>query len=196
MPAPDATPRPLRSDARRNRAALVAAASTVFAHHGVDAAMDAIAREAGVGNATMYRHFPTRDALLEAVLTEHHDALAGRARELLDIAPPDTALIEWLTEFIEYSQTFRGLPGPILATLQNQDSALYASCKAMRTGAAELLTRAQHHDLVRRDIDVSDLLTHAAGIAWAAQRVSPADPDRVRRLLRVMADGLRHSGPE
>ncbi|MQY26021.1 TetR/AcrR family transcriptional regulator [Nocardia aurantia] len=191
MATPDANPRPRRTDARRNREALLAAASRVFAAQGASAALDTIAREAGVGNATMYRHFPTRDAMVEAVLAERYRELAAHAEELANAADADAALLDWLTEFVAYNQTFRGLSEIVLATLRDHDSALYASCKAMRANAADLLTRAQRLGTVRDDIDAADLFTHAAGIAWATQYAPTEDPGRARRLLRVMTDGLR-----
>ncbi|WP_019927346.1 TetR/AcrR family transcriptional regulator [Nocardia sp. BMG111209] len=192
MTASDPNPSPRRTDARRNRLALIAAAAEVFAAQGANAALDTIARAAGVGNATMYRHFPTRDAMIEAVLAERYRELATHAEELAHAEAADTALFTWLAEFVAYIQTFRGLSELVLATLRDHDSALYASCKAMRTSAAELLTRAQRTGAVRADIDASDLFTHAAGIAWAAQHTPTGDPDRTARLLGVLADGLRH----
>jgi AcrR family transcriptional regulator len=190
MPAHPATAHRRRSDARRNRELLVAAAARLFAAQGAGAPLDSVARDAGVGNATMYRNFPTREAMLEAVLHERYQQLASSAEDLLDATPPDAALVAWLREFVAYTQTFHGLPDPVMATLRDRDSALYASCKAMRTAAARLLTRAQHAGTIRSDIDPTDLFTHAAGIAWAAQR-APHDPGRTHRLLTVLADGLR-----
>jgi AcrR family transcriptional regulator len=183
-----------RSDARRNRELLVAAAARVFAAQGVDAPLDAVARDAGVGNATMYRNFPTREAMLEAVLHERYQQLASSAEELLAVTPPDAALIAWLGEFVAYSQTFRGLPDPVLATLRDQGSALHDSCETMRIAAARLLVRAQQAGAIRDDIDATDVFTHAAGIAWATQR-APDDPGRTQRLLTVMTDGLRPPQP-
>jgi AcrR family transcriptional regulator len=189
----DADRRP-RADARRNRELLVAAAARVFAVEGINAPLDAVARDAGVGNATMYRNFPTREAMLETVLHTRYQSLATRAKDLAEVTPADTALITWLREFIDYIQTFRGLPEPVMATLRNRDSALYASCKAMRDAAARLLARAQRAGTLRDDINATDVFTHAAGIAWAAQQASP-DPRRVERLLTVMVDGLRPRNP-
>ena len=190
MTSPAATAHPRRSDARRNRELLVAAAGRVFATQGTGAPLDAVAREAGVGNATMYRNFPTREAMLEAVLADRYQTLAARAEDLSGATPPEAALAAWLSEFVAYTQTFHGLPEPVMATLRDRDSALYASCKTMRTAAARLLTRAQRAGTIRADIDATDLFTHAAGIAWATQR-APHDPHRTQRLLTVMTDGLR-----
>jgi hypothetical protein len=106
----------------------------------------------------------------------------------------ETALSAWLSEFVSYIQTFHGLPEPVMATLRDRGSPLYASCKTMRAAAARLLTRAQQAGTIRADIDATDLFTHAAGIAWATQR-APHDPDRTQRLLAVITNGLRVSPP-
>ena len=171
----------------------MAAAAQVFTAHGIDAPLDTIAKEAGVGNATMYRNFPTRDAILEAVLQDRYETLAASAKRQFKVTPTDAALLSWLRDFIDYAQTFRGLPEPVLATLRDDHSALAVSCKAMRTTATRLLTRAQRDGTINSDINATDLFTHAAGIAWATQR-APYDPQRVGRLLTTLARGLRPQG--
>jgi AcrR family transcriptional regulator len=181
---------PQRSDARSNRDLILKAAERLFAFEGIDIPMDAVARSAGVGNATLYRHFPTRDALLEAVLSERYQEMARHAARLAAVDPPDEALAEWLGEFIRYAQTFDGLPQPILNTMRERDSALHASCLAMRTNAAHLLARAQEAGTIRPEVDATDLFAHASGIAWATQR-APADPRRAGRLLATVIDGIR-----
>ena len=190
MTGPRAEPGARRVDARRNRDALVAAAGQVFAEVGVDAPLDSIARQAGVGNATMYRNFPTRDDLLMAVLADRYQMLAAQAGDAARASSPEAGLASWLTAFVTYLQTYRGLPEPVLATLRDHDSALSQSCKAMRTAAGRLLKRAQAAGVVRADVNATDLFAHAAGIAWAAQR-TPDDHHRTARLLSVMIDGLR-----
>lgn len=187
------SPQPRRADARRNRGRLVAAAGQVFKEHGIDVPLDTIAKEAGVGNATMYRNFPTRDAILEAVLQDRYATLATSAERQLNVTPTDSALLNWLRDFIDYAQTFRGLPEPVLATLRDEHSALAASCRTMRTTAAQLLARGQRDGTINSDINATDLFTHAAGIAWATQR-APHDPQRVDRLLTTLARGLRPQG--
>lgn len=181
---------PRRSDALRNRDKLVAAAITVFTSQGVDAPLDAVARQAGVGNATMYRNFATREALLEAVLQETHADLARQADALLDVEPPFAAFERWLEVFLDYTQSLLGLPEPLMAGLNDEKSALYVACATMRESATCLLSRAQDAGQVRHDTQVDDLLAHALGIAWAAQHAD----DRSRqgkRLLGVLLDGIR-----
>ncbi|WP_432825289.1 TetR/AcrR family transcriptional regulator [Dactylosporangium sp. CA-092794] len=189
MGAATTTGGPRRSDARRNRERLVEAAHRVFSAQGIDVPLDAIARDSGVGNATMYRNFPTRDALLEAVLHERLEGLTATAERLMTATPTDTALLDWLREFLTYVQMYRGLPDPVMATMRDSDSPLYASCKQMRDAAAQLLVRAQTAGTVAADIEASDLFAHATGIAWAAQRAP--SPGRADRLLAILANGIR-----
>lgn len=168
----------------------MAAATAVFAEAGVDAPLDNVARRAGVGNATMYRNFPTREALLEAVLHGVHAALARHAEELLSVTPAEQAFFRWLQLFVDYTQSYLGLPEPIMATMRDEESALSASCRAMRATATRLLCRAQDAGEIRRDIDAADVCTHALGIAWATQQV-PDSQEQTARLLSVLMDGIR-----
>lgn len=162
----------------------------VFTAQGVDAPLDNIAREAGVGNATMYRNFPTREAILEVVLRDLHDELGRRAQELLRAQPPAEAFTRWLTEFLDYTQSLLGLPEPLESAMRDESSALYASCKGMRVSATQLLARAQDAGELRRDVRADDLFAHVLGIAWATQH---ADDKRAQasRLLAVLTDGIR-----
>ena len=181
---------PRRSDALRNRDRLVAAAMTVFVSQGVDAPLDNIAREAGVGNATMYRNFPTREAILEAVLKEAHAELARRAEDLLDAKPEGEAFARWLEVFLDYTQSLLGLPEPLMSAFNDKTSALYASCETMRLSATRLLSRAQEAGQVRADARADDLFAHALGIAWATQH-APDKRQQADRLLAVLLDGIR-----
>ena len=185
------TPAPLphRADARRNRERLVAAAAAVFAEEGANAPLDKIARAAGIGNATMYRHFPTRDALLEAVLHDVYGRLIDLAERLATVTPAIDAVERWLRAFIDYSQSYLYLPEQIVAAAQDETSALYASCEAMRSVAARLIERAQEDGVLRADIDILDLCAHANGIAWATQRSQ--DREQTTRMLAVVINGLR-----
>jgi AcrR family transcriptional regulator len=186
-----ATP-PRRTDARRNRERLVEAATRVFTAQGVDAPLDTIAREAGVGNATMYRNFPTREAILEAVLRDLHDELGRRAQDLLRGEPPGEAFIRWLAEFLDYTQSLLGLPEPLASATRDESSALYASCEGMRVAATRLLVRAQEAGDLRRDVLADDLFAHVLGIAWVTQYAGDKRA-QASRLLAVLADGIREA---
>lgn len=188
MTSTSTIPRSLRADAARNRELLVAAAKKVFAAEGVDAPLDRVARAAGIGNATMYRNFSTRNDLLEAVLHEVHDDLANRADELLAMEPPFQAVAKWIEAFVDYSQSYLGLPEPIIATTYDETSALGSSCAAMRAGATRLLERAHAAGQLRDGVGILDICALALGIAWATQ-FSPDDRQK-ERLLSILLEGI------
>jgi AcrR family transcriptional regulator len=179
-----------RADARRNYELLLTHARNAFAEHGTEASLRDVARRAGVGIGTLYRHFPTRDALLEAVLRDGFDRLRERADTLTaaSLAPRD-ALLEWLRELATGSSTYRGLPESVLAALRDKSSPLHAACSAMRTAGSRLLDRAQRSGAVRTGITVDEMLALAAGIAWASEQ-SVDRSDTLSRLLSIAMFGL------
>ena len=177
-----------RADARRNYERLLAAAGDAFVQHGVDASLNDIARRAGVGPATLYRHFPTREALLEALLVGRYNNLAAQARILLDTPSPRDALVAWLRCFTAHVTTYRGLSTPVKAALQDETSALFSSCQSMKAAWHELLAHAQKAGAVRADVDGMDVLRLANAIAWATDG---RPDDEADRLLSLALDGIR-----
>ena len=163
--------RPQRADARRNYERVLAAAKEVLGELGVTAPLDEIARRAGVGNATMYRHFPSRRELVIAVYADEVTALCELGQSLLTGSPPADALFTWLHAFITHVAAKRDLPLAIPDDTTGQRSAL--------------LARAQDAGAIRGDLDVADLLAAATGIAQAA-----ADDGQASRLLAIVRDGL------
>jgi AcrR family transcriptional regulator len=179
-----------RADAQRNRELLVAAAREAFAARGTDASLRDVARSAGVGIGTLYRHFPTRGALLEALVESNFEELRARADELLDSPrPPQDALGEWLTELAAGARTYAGLPQSIMAALADENSQLHASCAAMRAACARLLGRAQKAGTVRSGVTAGEVIALAVGLAWAAQQPG-APTNSMARLLSTAMHGL------
>ena len=175
-----------RADARRNYERLLAAATEVFGELGVSAPLDEIARRAGVGNATMYRHFPTRRELVIAVYAGEVTALCELGRSLLAAREPADALFTWMRAFITHVTTKRDLPLAIPDDTTGQRTALYRQWHdTMRATASALLSRAQGAGAIRNDLDVTDLLAAASGIGYAA-----ADDNQAARLLAILRDGL------
>jgi AcrR family transcriptional regulator len=179
--------RPMRADARRNYEQILSVAREAFAAHGPDASLDEIARRAGVGVGTLYRHFPTRFALQEAVLRDGIDELTVKADELRDSPSPGDALAQWLREQLAHDARNHGLGSAIVASMPEWNSS--DSCQRMTAAAAELLARAQDAREIRSDIDAPSLLHLVHGIALAHQHA----PDTVQaeKLLSIMLDGLR-----
>jgi AcrR family transcriptional regulator len=185
-----AAPR-LRADARRNYERLLGAAAAEFAEHGGDeASLEQIARRAGVGIGTLYRHFPSRLALLEAVYLDQVEALRARAEELAGAEDPAAALSDWLRALVAFSATKRRLTQAMLATA-SCGSELMSSCGAVLHGAAELLlARAQQAGAVRPDVQARDMIRLVHGVSMVTE-AAPADPGQAGRLLGLVLDGLR-----
>ncbi|MEV4003546.1 helix-turn-helix domain-containing protein [Actinomadura sp. NPDC049753] len=175
-----------RADAERNARLLAEAARELFDERGPGAPLDEIAKRAGVGNATLYRHFPTRDDLLAAVYADEVAALCERGAALSAEADAGEALHAWLEAFAVQVATGRA---PAFAGAGGDDARrteLFARWHAALTSAAEtLLTRAQREGAVRGDLAVTEVLTLAHAIA-----TSCSDPAQVRRLLTIVRQGL------
>jgi AcrR family transcriptional regulator len=184
-----------RSDARRNAERLVVAATAAFAEHGPEASLIDIARTAGLGSATLYRHFPSREALLAAVYQSEVEALAAQAYDLLREAPsPMEALVAWLRAFVTHLITYRGLKGLLTSTYDDRGK-LFASCRqALYLAATALLTTAQGSGAVRRDVDVYQTLKLVSALVIATEHAD--DPvEATGHLLDLVIDGLRHHPP-
>ena len=183
--------RPRRADARRNYGQLVEQARTAFAESGVDASLDEIARRAGVASGTLYRHFPTRLDLIEAVLAGQIAELAVLGRRLLTAEDEFDALSTWLRAALRHALTYRGLSAAVMNSALDRENGLAATWHAelFEVGAA-LLARARQSGVVVADADEADVLRMVGAIAWAAQD-SSAQADR---LLALFMNGLRRRG--
>lgn len=185
------TARPLRADARRNRDRLLAVAVAAFARDG-DVTMDGIAKEAGVGPGTLYRHFPTREALVEAAYHNELAKLCDAAADLLAAMPPDAALRAWMDRFVDYVATKRHMAGALRSVVASGGNP-FAESRARLTGAImSLLVAGAAANAVRADVDPADVLLHLSGITLAAG--GPDQRDQAGRLLDLLMDGLRRRG--
>lgn len=179
----------MRADARRNRERLLAEARSVFAAHGTDASLEDVAKRAGVGIGTLYRHFPNRHALLSAVFEDAVGDLLSRSRELLGAPEPCAALVTWLREIIAHAGEYRGLARALMSVTSDRTSALARCSDPIRQAGAALLARARRRR-VREDVDVNDLLQLTNAIALAAEEAQ-GDPELADRLLQLTLRGLK-----
>lgn len=180
----------MRADARRNYERIVATAREVFAAHGVDAPLDDIAKAAKVGPGTLYRHFASREALIEAVYRGEVGQLAAHAHELRDTMPPGEALFAWMRAQIAFITENGGL-ALALKTAIDADSETFEYCRAqLHAAVAALLEPAQAAGVVRTDLEPRDLLRLGHGVGTAT---AYADEAGAERLLSVVLDGLRAS---
>ncbi|MFC8824130.1 TetR/AcrR family transcriptional regulator [Streptomyces sp. NPDC057137] len=183
-----------RADARRNYARILAVAEEEVAAHGVDASLEQIARTAGVGSATVRRHFPSRAALLNAVFSERIEALCTRARDLAGAADPRAALLEWLGALTTYAASARGLADALVQDGRADDPDHVNACSAKLGGAVEpLLERAARAGAVAPGVTVTDLVTLVTGIALATEH-HPDPTAEAHRLLRLTVAGVSPQG--
>jgi AcrR family transcriptional regulator len=188
---PVADARKPRADCARNLQLLIDAAKAGFAEAGLNVSLEEIARRAGVGIGTLYRHFPSREAVVEAVYRREVEQLAEAVPQLLETLPPAEALHQWMHLFVDYIATKRMIaPSLAAATAAGGSSTLYASSLELITNAiSTLLKRAAAGGEVRKDIDPSDLLRAMVGVSYG-------NPDAgwqasARRLIDLLMDGLR-----
>lgn len=179
----------MRADAHRNAERLLAAAKAAFAKHGVNASLEDIARDAGVGIGTLYRHFPTRQALLEGVLWDFLEALRAQAMDLLTSPSPGDALAAWLRFVLVQATAYQGLAAAFETILRDEGSSVWTFCLDVLAAGEELLTHAKQSGAVRSDADFTDLVKLVSAIAWATEKTD--DPARADRLLALVMDGLR-----
>jgi AcrR family transcriptional regulator len=181
----------LRADAAQNRAELLDVARQVIAEEGVDASLRDIARRAGVGIGTLYRHFPTRESLLAELLSTGTRRMAELAAELAAAMPPVDALAAWLAQLARRWAPYKGIPGSLLAAIMDKDSELGQPCGVMSTAGQELFLAAQADGDIRADATWDEVFTAVTAISWAA---SQSSPERGDRILAVFLDGLKHHG--
>ena len=178
-----------RTDALRNRERLLEVAKGAFTSAGADASLDDIAKQAGVGAGTLYRHFPTRDALIEAVYRSEVEKLAAAARGFAAAMPPIDALRAWLLLFVDYVAA-KHIIAPALNSVAGGPSKLHEDSRSLVQGAIEeLVKRAKKSGDVRKDIDASDLLRALIGVSYVG---SGGDwQQSAKRLVEILSAGCR-----
>ena len=178
--------RPMRADARVNHDKLVAAARTLFTDKSTSAPLEEVAERAGLGIGTLYRHFPTRQALLEAVYVGEVEAMARAAEDLADL-PAWDALSQWLHQYVGFAATKRALNEALMETDPSSTALLTCRTALLAAGTA-LVERAQRAGVVRADTNFTDVVRMVGAIAL----VPTEDPEQKERLLELALDGLRY----
>jgi AcrR family transcriptional regulator len=178
-----------RTDAQRNRERILKVAKEAFTRLGANASLDDIARQAKVGAGTLYRHFPTRDALIEAVYRAEVEKLAAAARGFAEAMPPLEALRAWMLSFVDHMAA-KQIIAPALNSLVGGPSKLYEGSRDRIRGAIDgLVKRAVENGDIRRDLDPFDLLRALIGVAYAAS--SPDWQQSAKRLVEILIAGSR-----
>lgn len=180
----------MRADALRNRERIIDTARTVFREQGYDASLDEIAKRAGVGAGTLYRHFPNRDALLDAILQNWVERVeAATEKTLAHEGPPRELLLDWFRTYVELISLHKGGPAKITSALGDPESPIRTKCQVL-TGAAErVMERLREEHAIRDDVDAVRVCQLVGGVATVADN-GDLDADAVAPLLEVVADGL------
>lgn len=180
----------MRADARRNYEKVVAAAREAFTEGGASTSLEEIARRAQVGIGTLYRHFPSRQALLEAVYVDEVEELCRSAADLADL-PPWEALVGWLHRFVGYMATKQALAAELLDYVDRDAAVFHASRAALYAAGEPLLKRAQEARVVRPDTDLPEVIQMVGGIA----KIPAGEPGQIDHILDIALDGLRYRPP-
>jgi AcrR family transcriptional regulator len=176
-----------RADARRNREKLLAAAVELFATVGTDVSLDTVAKRAGVGIGTLYRHFPTREALVEAAYRAEVEHLCEAAEAFSQSNSPDTALARWVERFAEYAAAKKGMKGALTQVVAGGSDVFAETRVQILAALSDLLAAGVDAGVLRSDVTADDVF-RAMGPIWSTD-----DPDQIRTLLRLLMDGLRHT---
>jgi AcrR family transcriptional regulator len=186
---PQPARRKLRTDAQRNRERILEVAKEAFTRSGADASLDDIAKQAGVGAGTLYRHFPTRDALIEAVYRSEVEKLAAAERKFTETMPPIDALRTWMLQFVDHIAA-KQIIAPALNSVVGGPSKLYEGSRGLVHGAIDtLVKRAIKSGDIRKDLDPFDLLRALIGVSHIA--TGPGWQQSARRLVDILITGSR-----
>jgi AcrR family transcriptional regulator len=178
----------LRADAQRNRERLLEVAAHVFSQAGPDVTLEAIAKEAGVGIGTLYRHFPTREALVDAAYRNELARLCDSVDDLLQELPPDEALRAWMDRFVDYMTTKRGMGDALRALIASGGDPFSQSRVRLTAAIATLLQAGSTAGVLRSDVAPDDVLLSLSGVSLAT--ADPSQREQAGRLLDLLMDGL------
>jgi AcrR family transcriptional regulator len=189
MNEPTPANRPMRADAQRNYASLLKTARVAVSERGADIVLEDIARSAGVAIGTLYRHFPTRQDLLEAVFLDETNELRAHAEALASAPVPFDALLSWLRLQMDFAAFGRSMGAAVMAAKHAPGTRIYDANKAMHQAGAVLLRRAQAAEQIRGDVHIIDVIRLVYGIAMVNEHAS--DPDGANRMLDLVIAGIK-----
>ena len=180
----------MRADAQRNRDRIVEVARAVFAEQGYDASLDEVAKRAGVGAGTLYRHFPARENLLDAIMQSWVDRVdEAAAKALAHEGPPRELLLSWFGAYVELISLHKGGPAKITSAMGNPDSPIVHKCPVLTRASDRVVARLRDEGALRPDVDSVHICRLVGGVAAVADQGN-LDQGAIRPLLEVLADGL------
>jgi len=188
--APDVERKPLRADAQRNYDKIVETARAVFRERGADASLDEIAKRAGVGPGTLYRHFPTRDALIDTVMRDWADRINADAEEAAasELSPRE-ALSGWFSRFVENVGIYHGAAAKVMAAMDDESSPIYKKCQVLVAANEKVLASARAKHALRDGVDAREVMRIVSGIATVVDQSGIATDD-AEPMLAIVLDGI------
>jgi AcrR family transcriptional regulator len=185
-----AAEKPLRADAQRNRDKILDAARAVFRERGAACSLDEIAKRAGVGAGTLYRHFPTRDDLIDAVMRNWADRIEADCQAVVDSdLPPRTALTEWFNRFVENVGIYQGAAAKLMSAMDDPSSPIYRKCQVLVAANAKVLDSVRAKGALRDDVDAREVMRLVSGVASVADS-SRLAPDQAGPMLAIVLEGI------
>ena len=182
--------KPMRADAQRNYDKLLAAARDAFRERGSAASLDDIAKRAGVGPGTLYRHFPTRDALIDAVMREWADRVAADSRAVVESGlPPREALTTWFEHFIGHMSLYRGAAQKFVACMDDPTTPIYRKCQILAAANDEILTHVAESGVLREDVSSREVMRMVSGVASVIDQASMTQ-DQAKPMLDIILNGI------
>ncbi|WP_374968011.1 TetR/AcrR family transcriptional regulator [Terrabacter sp. BE26] len=179
----------MRADAKRNYDKILAAARAVFSEHGTDGSLDEVAKRAGVGPGTLYRHFPTREALVDALMRDWTDRVASDADAAIATdLPARELLLDWFEHFVEHITLRRGTASKICAAMDDPASPIYGKCRVMSDANRRVIDHLTEHDQLRPGVDPENVMRLVSGVASVAD--TSRAPLDVTPMLQVVVDGI------
>lgn len=182
--------KPLRADAQRNYEKLISAARIVFSEHGAEASLDEIAKRAGVGPGTLYRHFPTRDALINAVMNEWAGSVEADAKAVVESdLPGREALTAWFEHFIGHMSLYRGAAQKFVACMDDPTTPIYRKCQVLSKANDSVLAHVAETGVLRDDVDSREVMRMVSGVASVIDQASMAQGD-AKPMLDIILNGI------
>jgi AcrR family transcriptional regulator len=189
-PEPDV--KPMRADARRNYVKVLAAAREAFTEHGSTASLDDIAKRAGVGPGTLYRHFPTRDALMDALMRDWVERIRADSRDVIASgAPAEQALATWFTKFVGHVGLYRGAAAKFVSAMDDDASPIYRKCQVLATANKEVIAYAAAQGALRDGVDAREVMRLVTGIAAVVDQASMSSAEAEPMLAIILRGILR-----
>lgn len=185
--------KPLRADAQRNYDKLIAAAREVFRERGADGSLDEIAKRAGVGPGTLYRHFPTREALIDAMMKDWSARIDADSQSVVDSdLPAREALETWFSRFLENVGIYQGAAAKLMKAMDDESSPIYAKCQVLAKANEKVLAKARADGALRDGVDAREVMRMVSGVSTVVDQAGLSS-EQAQPMLRIVLDGILRS---